>query len=138
MIRNTNEVLASKRPVRESEKISDFKRLGVLDDVDEVLPDADRVSTDDELVESICFPARRRVSTLIHLHPELGRPDFAQISAIKSNEPDASLIRGPVKITIGRDANQEPLQETKEFCREADDRQAIERGEGEGMIVGRE
>jgi hypothetical protein len=134
MIRTTKKVLGFKRPVRESKKISDFKRPGVLHDVDEVLPDADTLRTA-ELVNTICFPAHRRVATLIHLHPIHNRTGFAPMSAIKSNEPDVSFRRGPAKFATGRIADQKPLPETMESPWEAGDRQAIERGENEGMLV---
>jgi len=134
MIRRTNKVLGFKRPVRESKKTLDFKRRGVLHDVDEVLPDADTLRTV-ELVNTICFPARRRVATLIHLHPTHNRTGFAPMSAIKSNEPDVSFRRGSAKFATGRIADQKPLAETTESPREAGNRQAIERGENEGMLV---
>jgi len=134
MIRRTKKVLGFKRPVRESKKILDFKKRGALHDVDEVLPDADTLRTV-ELVNTICFPAHRRVATLIHLHPTHNRPCFAQMSAIKSNEPDVSFRRGPAKFATGQFTGQKPLAETTESPREAGDRQAIERGENEGMLV---
>ena len=134
MIRRTKKVLGFKKPARESKKILDFKRRASSNDVDEVLPDAATLRTV-ELVNTICFPVHRRVATLIHLHPKPGRTGFAQMSAIKSNEPDESFGRGPAKFATGRIADQKPLAETTESPREAGDRQAMERGENEGMLV---
>jgi len=64
----------------------------------------------------------------------------AGASSVDTDEPDASLKReqGPVKIPIGRDASRKPLKGTTESRRKEADRQAIERGEDEGMIVGPE
>lgn len=134
MIRRTKKVLGFKRPARESKKILDFKRPGVLHDVDEVLPDADTSRTD-ELVSTIFAPAHRRVATLIHLHPAHNRTGFAPMSANKSNEPDVSFRRGSVKFAAGRIADQKPPAEKTVSPPEASDRQAIERGENEGMVV---
>ncbi|MFZ0256045.1 MAG: hypothetical protein WAN46_10420 [Gammaproteobacteria bacterium] len=59
---------------------------------------------------------------------------------IDPNELDAALKRdqAPAKIPVGQDASQETRKGTTESRMEGADRQAIERGENEGMIVGPE
>lgn len=46
--------------------------------------------------------------------------------------------QGSAKVAVVRDAGQESLNGTMGSRPEEDDRQAIQRGEDEGMIVGRE
>ncbi|MGC1954888.1 MAG: hypothetical protein WA970_20395 [Gammaproteobacteria bacterium] len=55
-------------------------------------------------------------------------------------EVDAALKRdpAPAKIPLGQDASQETRTDTMESPMEGADRQAIERGENEGMAVGPE
>ena len=52
--------------MRTSSKTVTFRRPFRLKGVDRILPPADyRVVTDEELIESLSFPAYRRVSTMI-------------------------------------------------------------------------
>ena len=92
------------------------------------------VETDEERLESISFPAYRRILTLIHLHPKLG---LTQSLEIDPNELDAALMRDQAaeEITVCRDAGQKTLNGTAEPHGDGADRQAIERGEDEGMAI---
>jgi hypothetical protein len=124
--------------IRTSQKTVTFRRPFVLGGFDEVLPaGAYSVETDEELLEGISFPAYRRILTLIHLHAKPGHPGLTQTLTIDPNELDAALKRdqAPAEIPVGRDASQKTLKGTTESRREEADRQAIERGEDEGMIV---
>jgi hypothetical protein len=124
--------------IRTSKKTVTFRRPFVLGGLDEVLPAGTySVETDEELLEGISFPAYRRISTLIHLHPKPGHPGLTQMLTIDPNELDAALKRDQAlaEIPVGRDGSQKTLKGTREARREEADRQAIERGEDEGMIV---
>ena len=70
------------------------------------------------------------------------RPVHQHRKILSFKKPDdldeLSPERGPVKIAPGPVVDQKLRNETPESCREADDRQAVERGEDEGMIVGQE
>jgi hypothetical protein len=123
---------------RTSKKTVTFRRPFVLGGFDEVLPaGAYSVETDEELLEGISFPAYRRILSVIHLHAKPGHPGLTQTLTIDPNELDAALKRdqAPAEIPVGRDDNQKTLKGTREWRREEADRQAIERGEDEGMIV---
>lgn len=58
----------------------------------------------------------------------------------ETDEGDALLKRerGSAKVAVVRDVGQESLNGTTGSRPEKDDRQAIERGEDEGMMLGRE
>ena len=121
--------------IRTSKKTVTFRRPFVLGGFDEVLPaGAYSVETDEELLEGISFPAYRQVLTVIHLHPKPGRPGLTQTLTIDPNELDAAVERdrSPAEISVAR----EPDHKTPTISRRKEaDRQAIERGEDEGMIV---
>jgi hypothetical protein len=124
--------------VRTSKKTVSFRRPFVLGGFDEVLPaGAYSVETDEELLEGISFPAYRRILTVIHLHAKSGHPGLTRALTIDPNELDAALERdqAPAEFPASRDASQEALKETPDSRREVADRQAIERGEDEGMMV---
>jgi hypothetical protein len=95
------------------------------------------VETDEELLEGISFPAYRRVLTVTHLHANSGRPSFTQALTIDPNELDAALERDRAsgEAPVGRDARQETLTRAKRPRQKETDRQAMDRGEDEGMIV---
>jgi hypothetical protein len=115
-----------------------FGRPFVLGGFDEELPaGAYSVETDEALLEGISFPAYRRISTLIRLHAKSVSPGFTRALTIDPNELDAALERdqAPAEIPVGRTDSQKTLKETRESLREEADRQAIERGEDEGMKV---
>lgn len=123
---------------RTSKKTVTFRRPFVLGGFDEVLPaGAYSVETDEELLEGISFPAYRRILTLLHLHPKPGRPGLTETLTVDPNELDAALERdrAPRDAPVGRDARQEtPIRATQPHQEETD-RQAMDRAEGEGMIV---
>jgi hypothetical protein len=121
--------------IRTTKKTVTFRRLFVLGGFDEVLPAGTySVETDEELLEGISFPAYRRILTLIHLHAKPGHPGLTQTLTVDPNELDAALKRDQAPAEI-RDAGQKTLKGITESRREEADRQAIERGEDEGMTV---
>jgi hypothetical protein len=87
--------------------------------------------------EAISLSTYRRVATRIDLHPKPGRPGVTQTLTIDPHELDVALKRdqAPAKIPAGGDASEKSPKGTTESCREAADRQAIERGVNEGMLV---
>lgn len=124
--------------IRTSKKTVTFRNPFVLGGFDEVLPAGDySVETDEELLEGISFPAYRRILTVIHLHPKPSHPGLTRTLTIDPNELDAAMQRdqAPAEIPVARIASQEVLKETPDSRREAADRQAMERGEDEGMAV---
>jgi hypothetical protein len=62
----------------------------------------------------------------------------AGTSSVDTDGPDASsnCERGPVRAPVDRDASQKTLKGAPESHRTEADRQAIERGEDEGMLIG--
>jgi hypothetical protein len=60
-----------------------------------------------------------------------------QTLTVDPNELDAALKRdeAPAEIAVGRDAHQKALTTATKPPQEVTDRQAIERGEDEGVIV---
>jgi len=123
---------------RTSKKTVTFRRPFVLGGFDEVLPAGVYiVETDEELLDGISFLAYRRILTLLHLHAKSGNPGLTGLLTIDPKELDAALKRdqAPAEFPVGRDDSQETLEGTKGSRREEADRQAIERGENEGMIV---
>jgi hypothetical protein len=110
----------------------------VLGELDEVLPaGAYEVETDEELLEGLSFPAYRRVSAFIHLHPKPEQPGFSRTWTIDPKELDAALERNhaAVRTTAGTGAGQRTPKMTAGLGREESDRQAIERAEDEGMAT---
>ena len=115
-----------------------FEKSFVLGGFDEVLSaGAYSVETDEELLDGISFPAYRRISTLIRLPTKSGNPAFTRALTIDPNELDAALLRDQASaaVPVGRDVSQKTPKVTPELPREQADRQAIERGEVEGMTV---
>jgi len=115
-----------------------FRRSFVLGGFNEVLPAGDyNVETDEELLEGISFPAYRRVLTLIHLHAKPGQPHVTQTLTIDPKELDAALKRdqAPAKMPAETDAGRKLQEKSPGLGREETDRQAIDRGEDEGMAV---
>jgi hypothetical protein len=124
--------------IRTSEKTVTFSKPFVIGGFDEVLPaGAYSVETDEELLEGISFPAYRRILTVIHLRAESSNPGLARTLTIDPNELDAALQRDQAlaEVPAARDASEGTLNETTESRRDGLDRQAIERGEDEGMFV---
>lgn len=115
-----------------------FERSFVLGGFDEVLSaGAYSVETDEELLDGLSFPAYRRISTLIRLPTMSGNPAFTRALTIDPSELDAALLRDQATavVLVGRDVNQTTPKVTPESPQDQADRQAIERGEGEGMLV---
>ncbi len=80
--------------IRTSKKTVTFKRPFVLGGFDEVLPaGAYSVETDEELLDSVSFPAYRRTLTVMRLHPKPTHPGLTQTLTIDPNELDAALKR---------------------------------------------
>ena len=70
---------------------------------------------------------------------------FTLVSPPRTSGGDTDQVNAPLKreqesakVSVVRDGGQEPLNGITETRREEADRQAIERGEDEGMIVGPE
>ena len=68
---------------------------------------------------------------------------FALVAPSRASGGDTDEVNAPLKreqesgkVAVVRDPGRESLNGTTETRREATDRQAIERGEDEGMIVG--
>ena len=123
---------------RTSKKTVIFRRPFVLGGFDEGLPaGAYSVETDEELLEGISFPAYRRVLTVIHLQAKSGHPGLTRALTIDPNELDAALERdrAPGEKPADTDTDQKTLKRAGDSRREEADRQAIERGEDEGMMV---
>lgn len=124
--------------IRTSEKTVTFRKPFVLGGLDEVLPAGDySVETDEELLDGVSFPAYRRILTVIHLHEKSNNPCLTRTMTIDPNELDAALKRdqAPAEVPTVRDASEGTRNETTESRREGPDRQAIERGEDEEMII---
>ncbi len=124
--------------IRTSRKTVIFGRPFTLRGFDEVLPaGAYTVETDEEPLAGISFLAYRRISTLLHLHGKPGSAVLTRVLTVDPNELDAALERdrAPAEAPVGRDAHRKPLTKATKQRQEASDRQAIERGEDEGMIV---
>ena len=124
--------------VRTSQKTVTFRRPFVLGGFDEVLPAGIYiVETDEAPIEGISFLAYRRILTLLHL-PEKTGHRLAGVVTIDPKELDAALKRDRTSMerpASWTSSHKMPKEKT-ESPQEKADRQDIERGEGEGMIVG--
>lgn len=110
----------------------------MLGGIDEVLPaGAYTVETDAELLEGISFPVYRRKMTVLNLQAIPGDPGFLRSVTIDPNELDAALKRDqdPEEGSASRETAPKIPNETAYSRYESGDREAIERGEGEGMMV---
>ena len=115
-----------------------FTKPFVLGKLDEVLPAGTyALETHEELLQTVSFPAYRRVLTLIHLHPERDQPGVERTLVIDPKELDAALKRDQTiaKTPPDMDSGQRMLQETTVLHREETARQSIARAENEGMIL---
>ena len=95
------------------------------------------IETDEERLEGLSFSAYRRVQTLIHLHPKTGNLSLTQTMKIDPEALDAALQRDrtPVNIPAIQDGRENTAEEAEEASQKDADREAMERGEDEGMIV---
>jgi hypothetical protein len=124
--------------IRTTKKTITFTKPFTLKGVDEVLPPGVySVETDERLIESLSFPAYRRISTLLYVPGKPGEPVVKRTVTIDPKELEAALERdGTRKATpAGPDAHQETLTKAVKSRLELADRQAVERGEDEGMMV---
>ena len=124
--------------IRTSEKTVTFTNPFVLGGFDEVLPaGVYSVETDEELLEGISFPAYRRILTVIHLHAEPNKPGLARTMTVDPNDLDAALQRdqAPAEVPSIQDVSRLTLNGATNSRRRKSDREAIERGEDEGMVV---
>ena len=115
-----------------------FVKSFTLGDFDEVLPSGTyEVESDEELLEGISFPAYRRILTLLHLPAKTGNPGLVGVLTINPNELEAALERDrtPTESPAGREPRQVTPEGTTESRQDEADRQAVEQGEDEGMIV---
>ena len=115
-----------------------FKRPFVLAGIDEEQPaGVYDIEMDEERLEGLSFPAYRRVLTLIHLHPKTSNPGLTQSMRIDPDELKAALQRDQASegIPVGLDVCRRPPRRIEEARWEDADREAIERGENEGMLV---
>ncbi|WP_417463955.1 hypothetical protein [Kordiimonas sp.] len=86
-----------------------------------------KVAFDEEILPNIFFPAFRRTQATLHLHAEAARPGVMEYLTITPQELDAALKRD--EATTRKTAQKQPEDKTTEL-----DREAIERGEDEGMM----
>jgi hypothetical protein len=124
--------------IRTTKKTVTFTRPFTIKGVDEVLPaGVYSVETDEEPVENISFVAYRRISTLLHVPGKPGDRVLTRMLTIDPKELDAALERDQTRavVPVGQNAHQEALAEAKNLRWKVADRQAIERGENEGMMV---
>lgn len=114
-----------------------FSHPFTLEGLDEILPaGAYRVDMEDELIEGLSFPVYRRIETCIHLHAPRGKAGIKRMMTIDPRHLEAALIRDKA-LNASCDGLEDTALESSVFVLaplSADDRQAIERGETEGMI----
>lgn len=80
--------------IRTTVKTVTFTRPFVLSGLDEVQSAGTyEVETDEELLESVSFPAYRRMLTLIRLHARPAHPGMTRSVSIDPAELDAALSR---------------------------------------------
>ena len=91
----------------------------------------------EELLDAICLSANRRVATLIQLHPRFARESSARASTIDTHSPAAAVHgeQGGAAVSADRDAGGGRSERATSLLRQETDRQAVERGENEGMIA---
>jgi hypothetical protein len=78
--------------VRTTTKTVTFTRSFVINGLDEEQPPGDyEVETDEELLESLSFPAYRRLLTMIRLPPRPTHPGMTRSVAIDPQELETAL-----------------------------------------------
>lgn len=111
------------------------------------------IIVEEDLLQNLSFVAYQRTATylLINRQEAPGRKQMYQVDsedwdltlsidrerATKAIKSEAALERERMRgvATIGQNAHQKPLKKAKKSHQEVADRQAIEQGENEGMIV---
>lgn len=124
--------------IRTTQTTVTFMRPFALAGLDEEQPAGTYdIETDEERLEGLSFSAYRRVQTLIHLHPKTGNPSLTQTMRIDPDALDMALQRDrtPAEILVIQDGRENTAEETAEASRKDADREAVERGEDEGMVV---
>lgn len=116
-----------------------FRRSFTLNSLDEVLPAGTyTVETDEEPLTGISFLAYRRLQTLLYIPGKPGQAVASRLLTINPNELDAALKRDQSSSDISIRQNPEIKSEklnTISLQQVADDNQAIESAENEGMTV---
>lgn len=123
---------------RKSKKAVTFGRPLFVLGLDEVLPaDARGAKTHYALRDHISVSATRRISPAVHLYTKFDDQRPTQTLATYLNEVAAALKGGQAirEISLGRDISETAPKGTREPPREETEREAIERGENEGMSV---
>ncbi|MDH3664987.1 MAG: hypothetical protein OEU92_34070 [Alphaproteobacteria bacterium] len=124
--------------IRTTQSTVTFRRPFILAGLDEEQPAGIYdIETDEERLEGLSFSAYRRVQTLIHLHPKTGNPSLTQTIRIDPDALDVALQRDrtPAQTMVIADGRQNTAEEAEEASQKDADREAMERGEDEGMIV---
>lgn len=124
--------------IRTTKRAVTFTGPFTLKGVDERLPAGVYfVETDEEPLENISFLAYRRLSTVMHVPGEPGDRVVARMLMIDPIELNAALERDRARVTApaGRNYHLKMLKPEMTSRVEVSDRQAIERGENEGMKV---
>lgn len=80
-------------------------RLGGLDEL--LQAGTYTVETDEELLESLSFPAYRRILTEIHLHAQPGSPGVTRILKIDPKDLESALMRDRAPAEPPADTNAE-------------------------------
>lgn len=96
------------------------------------------VETDEERLEGLSFTAYRRVRTLIHIPSRAGRRAISEILVVDPSELEFALeldARLSVAPTDPNAEQKDPREQQEPAITKAADRQAIERGEDEGMAA---
>jgi len=120
------------------EKTAISKRPSAADQPDASPPKGTPgAGTLDELVDAICLSTNRRVATLIQLHPRFARESSAPAWTMDTHSPAAAVHgeRERAAVSADRNAGGGPSERTTALLRQETDRQAVERGENEGMIA---
>lgn len=122
--------------IRTSKRTVTFGHPFTLKGVDEVLPaGVYTVETEEAPLETMSFLAWRRVSTLLHLHANPGSAVVARVLTIDPTELDATLKRDRARATPSSNGDAPEKKSATKQRQASADRQAIERGEDEGMII---
>lgn len=88
--------------VRTLLKTVTFRRPFNLGDERRPLPAGTyRVETDEELLEGLSFAAYRRISTLLYLQADTGRPGVSEVMTVEPDDLEAALIRDRREPDVG-------------------------------------
>ena len=124
--------------IRTREKTVTFEKPFDLEGYPDMFPAGTyRVETDEELVEGISFIVYRRKSTILHLLPDANHPGRRQSLTVDPDRLDAALMsdRMSAEGTLDQTPGSGQFESTEDSRREKVDRNAIDAGEDDGMIV---